>query len=90
MSQDEFTEQDPMELIAIGLAGCTAMDVISILKKKRQHVTDFEVRVHAQRAEEHPKVFIAAEIEYLIYGHQVDEQAVRRSIELSAKTYCLD
>lgn len=78
----------PMELIAIGLAGCTAMDVISILSKKRQQVVDFEVVVHAQRAEEHPKVFTAAEIEYLISGHQVDEQAVRRAIELSAQKYC--
>ena len=45
----------PMELIAIGLAGCTAMDVISIMQKKRQQVTAFETRIHADRAEEHPK-----------------------------------
>ena len=48
----------PMELIATGLAGCTAMDTISILQKKRQEVTDFEVNVHAERAKEHPSVFI--------------------------------
>ncbi len=78
----------PMELIALGLAGCTAMDVISILRKKRQQVEDFEVHVHARRADEHPKVFTAAEIEYLISGYQVDEQAVRRAIELSSTTYC--
>ena len=47
----------PMELIAVGLAGCTAMDVISILRKKRQQVSAFEVRVHLDRADEHPKVF---------------------------------
>jgi len=78
----------PMELFATGLAGCTAMDVISILGKKRQQVTGFEVQVHASRAEEHPKVFTGATIEYLVTGHAVDEVAVVRSIELSAVRYC--
>lgn len=78
----------PMELIATGLAGCTAMDVISILQKKRQEVTAFEVEVHAERAEEHPKVFTAAVIEYHVTGHSVNEAAVRRAIELSSERYC--
>jgi putative redox protein len=78
----------PMELIALGLAGCTAMDVISILTKKRQDVTDFEVQVHTDRAEAHPKVFTHAVIEYFVTGHSVDEAAVVRSIELSTTTYC--
>ena len=78
----------PMELIAIGLAGCTAMDVISILSKKRQQVTGFEVQVHAERAEEHPKVFTEARIEYRFTGQNIDEAAVVRAIELSAKRYC--
>lgn len=78
----------PMELFAIGLAGCTAMDVISILNKKRQDVTGFEVQVHADRAETHPKVFTQAVIEYLVTGHNIDEAAVVRSIELSTTTYC--
>jgi putative redox protein len=78
----------PMELIAMGLAGCTAMDVISILSKKRQEVTAFEVQVHAGRAEEHPKVFTSAVIEYRITGRDVDEQAVLRAMELSAVRYC--
>lgn len=78
----------PMELIAIGLAGCTAMDVISILSKKRQEVTDFEVIVDAGRADEHPKVFTNARIDYLVSGHNVDEAAVIRSIELSTLRYC--
>jgi len=71
----------PMELIALGLAGCTAMDVMSILRKKRQDVTDFEVQVHVERAQEH-------EIEYFITGHGVDETAVLRAIGLSANRYC--
>jgi putative redox protein len=78
----------PMELMALSLAGCTAMDVISILRKKRQDVTDFEVRVDADRAEEHPKVFTQAKIDYLVTGHNVDEKAVLRAIELTAKSYC--
>ena len=78
----------PMELIALGLAGCTAMDVMSILRKKRQDVTDFEVQVHVERTQEHPKVFTEAEIEYFITGHDVDETAVLRAIGLSANRYC--
>ena len=78
----------PMELMAVSLAGCTAMDVISILRKKRQDVTDFEVRVDADRAEEHPKVFTHAKIDYIVTGHNVDEKAVLRAIELTAEHYC--
>ncbi len=78
----------PMELFAIALAGCTAMDVVSILEKKRQEVTGFEVKVHADRAPEHPKVFTHARIEYLITGRAIDAAAVIRSIDLSATRYC--
>ena len=78
----------PMELMAMSLAGCTAMDVISILRKKRQDVTDFEVRVDVDRAEEHPKVFTHATINYLVTGHNVDEKAVLRAIQLTAERYC--
>jgi len=78
----------PMELMAVSLAGCTAMDVISILRKKRQDVTDFEVQVEAPRAEQHPKVFTRATIDYIVTGHSVDEKAVARAIELTAKSYC--
>ena len=79
---------EPMELVAIGLAGCTALDVISILQKKRQDVTEFEVQVHAQRAAEFPKVFTNITIEYIVVGHNVEPAAVERSIELSATKYC--
>ncbi len=78
----------PMELIAIGLAGCTAMDVISILQKKRQQVTGFEVHVHAERATEHPRVFTNILIEYLVRGRHIDPAAVERAIELSETKYC--
>jgi putative redox protein len=78
----------PMELLAVGLAACTAMDVISILSKKRQEVTDFEVQVHAGRAAEHPKVITDAVIEYFITGKNLDESALLRAIGLSATRYC--
>lgn len=78
----------PLELLAIGLAGCTAMDVISILSKKRQEVTAFEVQVHAERATDHPKVITHAVIEYCLTGRSLDENAVLRAIELSAVRYC--
>jgi putative redox protein len=64
------------------------MDVISILQKKRQAVTAFEVQVHTSRAEQHPKVFTSAEIEYIVVGHDLDEAALLRAIELSATRYC--
>ena len=79
----------PMELVLVGLAGCTAMDVISILAKKRQDVTDFEVRVvEAERATEHPKVYTRIVLEYVVTGHQIDKTAVERAVELSETKYC--
>jgi len=78
----------PMELLAIGLAGCTAMDVISILQKKKQEVTAFEVRVHAERAEEHPRVFTRMVIEYIVSGINVEHSAVERAVQLSSEKYC--
>jgi len=89
--EDAGTADDgfrPLELMAVSLAGCTAMDVISILKKKQQVVTAFEVKVQADQAQEHPHVFTHAFITYLVTGHGLDEAALRRSIELSAIKYC--
>jgi putative redox protein len=79
---------EPLELLAMGLAGCTAMDVLSILRKKKQDITAFEVKVHAERAGEHPKVFTRGVIDYVISGHGIDESALLRAIELSATKYC--
>ena len=78
----------PMELMAISLAGCTAMDVISVLQKKRQDVTGFEVKIHAERADEFPKVFTHITVEYNLTGHNLEPAAVERSIELSSTKYC--
>jgi putative redox protein len=84
----ENTAGRPMEFIAMGLAGCTAMDVISILQKKQQAISDFQVKVHTENSKEHPKVFTSAIIEYIVTGVNIDEDAVRRAIQLSAEKYC--
>ena len=78
----------PTDLLAIGLAGCTGMDVISILKKKRQDVTSFQVLVNVQSAKEHPRVFAHIQIEYVITGKNIDPSAVERAVELSETRYC--
>src|SRR5450759_3725005 len=78
----------PMEILLVGLAGCTGMDVISILRKKRQDVTGYEVRVQGIRAEEHPKVFVEISVEHLVTGHNIQPAAVERAIELSETRYC--
>ena len=78
----------PMEMIALGLIGCQAMDVISVLQKKRQEVTKFEVRFDGPRSPEFPKVFTRAEITFIVTGRHLDVSAVIRSIELTATKYC--
>lgn len=78
----------PLELLLIGLAGCTAMDVVSILEKKHQALTQFDVRVHAERAAEHPKVFTDITIDYVLSGKQLNPAAVNRAVELSETKYC--
>jgi putative redox protein len=78
----------PIELLLVGLAGCTAMDVISILKKMKQDVTGFDVRAHADRSPEHPKVFTHIVLEYVFSGHGIEQTAVERAVELSANRYC--
>ena len=78
----------PMEMIALGLAGCTAMDVLSILQKKRQQITQFEVKVDAPRSADYPQVFTRAAITYIVTGKNIPEEAVLRSIELAATKYC--
>lgn len=78
----------PMEMLLVGLAGCMGVSVISILQKKRQDVTAYQLRVHGIRATEHPKVFTDITIEHTITGHNVQPAAVARSIELGETRYC--
>jgi putative redox protein len=78
----------PMQLFAIGLVGCTGMDVISILTKKREEITAFEVSAEFERADEHPKVFTKIIIDYKVTGKNLNEKAVVRAVELSETKYC--
>lgn len=78
----------PMEMVALGLIGCQAMDVISILLKKREEVTNFEVKFNGPRSADYPKVFTRAMITFVVTGINIDQAAVIRSIELTATKYC--
>lgn len=78
----------PMELLLIGMAGCTAYDVIGILQKKRQAVTSLEVNASAERADEPPRVYTAIDVEYLVRGRNINPKAVEDAIRLSKETYC--
>jgi len=78
----------PIEMLLVGLAGCTGMDVISILRKKRQLVTDYEVRVEGRRTESHPMVFTEITIEHVLTGYDLQPEAVARAIRLSEEHYC--
>ena len=78
----------PMHNLLLSLGGCTAMDVISILQKKRQNVTAFWVEIDATRAEEHPRRYTKIALTYVVRGYNVDPAAVERSIELSQEKYC--
>jgi putative redox protein len=78
----------PAELVGVALGGCTAMDVLSILRKKRQPVTGYEIRVTGLQEEGHPHNFTRFDVEHVVDGEGIDPEAVRRAIELSATRYC--
>jgi putative redox protein len=82
------TGMRPAELVPTALAGCTAMDVISILRKKRQDVTAYTVEASGLQRDEHPSAFTRIDLVHLVGGPALDPEAVRRSIELSATRYC--
>ena len=78
----------PMEMLLLGMGGCTAFDVISILKKSRQPVTDCVAEIEAERAETDPKVFTRIHVHFVVTGRGLDEKRVSRAISLSAEKYC--
>jgi putative redox protein len=78
----------PMELMLMGTAGCTGMDVITILKKKRMNVTGFEINISGERAEEYPKRYTDIHIEYVVHGTGLKPEGVKQAIDLSEKKYC--
>lgn len=78
----------PMEMLLIGAGGCTSIDVIMILQKSRQDVTDCEVQIEAERAPEHPKVFTKIHLHFVVKGRDLKPEMVERAIKLSAEKYC--
>jgi putative redox protein len=78
----------PMELLLLALGSCTGVDVISILRKKRQTVTDYRVEVRVQRREEHPRSYKRMEVHHIVTGRNVSERSVSQAIELSEQKYC--
>ena len=78
----------PMEMLLIGMGGCTSFDVVMILKRARQAVTDCVVEVSAERADEIPKVFTSIHVHFIVTGHGLSEKQVARAVQLSAEKYC--
>lgn len=78
----------PMEMLLLGIGGCTTVDVVSSLKKMREQVCDCRAEISAERAQEHPKVFTKIHIHFIVKGNNLNEKKVAKAIELSAKKYC--
>lgn len=78
----------PSELLLLGIAGCSGMDIISILQKKRQAVSGFEILVDGTKADSHPKKFTRIAVHYVVRGRGISEEAVKRAVELSMEKYC--
>lgn len=78
----------PMEMVLMGLGGCTAFDVVDILRKKRETISDCVVEISAERAETVPKVFTRIHLHYIVSGSNVKDESVKRAVELSAEKYC--
>jgi putative redox protein len=88
----DTAEQDagprPMELLLAALAGCAGMDIIAILRKMRQEVIAYTIRVHGERAEQQPRPFTEITVEHIITGHAIKPATVQRAIELTEQRYC--
>lgn len=83
-----FNEYSPVETLATALAACSAMDVVSILAKKRQVLTSYRIEVAADQRDEYPQIFTRVEVTHVLEGTVLLEHAVRRAIHLSASKYC--
>jgi putative redox protein len=86
--ESEANEYSPVETVAAALGACTAMDVVSILQKKRQELTSYTIEVRADQRDDYPQVFTRVDITHVLEGPNLVEAAVRRAIELSASKYC--
>jgi putative redox protein len=87
-STDGKSGPTPMAMVLMGVAGCTAIDVVSIMEKKRIALTRFEITIYGEQAEKHPQRFTRINIEYALYGKKISSKAVEQAIDLSEKKYC--
>lgn len=87
-NHDRASAPTPVELLLIALGSCTAVDVISILRKKRGRVTDYRVEIRGERRAEHPRKYTRMEVRHIVRGHNVSEKALAQAIELSDGKYC--
>ena len=78
----------PMEMLILGMGACSTYDVVSILKKSRQEITDCEIKITSQRADSDPKVFTDIQLHFIVSGKDLKEKQVERAIKLSAEKYC--
>ena len=78
----------PMELLLVALAGCTGISVLSILRKRKQEIIGYELRVHGKRAEQHPKVFTTISVEHIFSGKQLEIKWIERAITMAEERYC--
>lgn len=78
----------PMEMLLVGMGGCTSFDVVTILKKGRQKVTDCVAQITAERSDEIPKVFTKIHVHFVVTGQELNEKQVDRAVKLSAEKYC--
>jgi len=78
----------PMEMLLLGMGGCASFDVVLILNRSRQAITDCVAEIEAERAEQDPKVFTAIHVHFIVTGRQLNEKRVARAVELSAEKYC--
>ena len=88
MKGERSSGASPLELLLVALGGCTAADVIDILRKKREHVTEYRVEVHGERREEHPRSFRRIEVRHIFHGRGLSDKAVAHAIQLSDQKYC--
>ena len=88
MGGKEEAEPSPMEMVLMGLGGCTGMDCMSVLLKKREKVKEFQIVMRTERADSYPQKFTRIEMEYIFKGEELDRDKVEKAVDLSANKYC--
>jgi putative redox protein len=83
-----MTGMTPMEMLLVGIGGCSGMDVVSVLKKKRQEVVDIAVNVSGEKAESYPQKYTSIQLEFIITGKNISDDAVKKAVDLSMEKYC--